>query len=1085
MMNLTSFIKDIKTQFWLKSNKDFWSIKLPFRTFQEIDANERDIFLQKLNKENTLLKKECGVNFLYLSKGIATILVENNFIHIPVLLINIEKDVINQIISFDELAKEYPQFINPLLVNYLENHFSHETIHQLGTTIFELDEKIVKFDWEATDLGIYNLFKHFPALSDLDSIEYEKKLSATLLKMMGNESSELKQEVKKRFLFEADDDQIKIFDQLPVSSLIIQGPPGTGKTQTLANITGSYLAENKTVLVVSEKKAALDVLQTRLKERKLDVFCLNSTNRFNEKYIFNDLKETWLFFEKSIASELPPNYKKNKFPLIELWFGEHQNEVKEIVVELKKLEQSATKIYLPFTTSEWKKHTHFLLDKNNSFYRAVSFLKPTFFDQNTSIQDTLFQLNEAVNLIKKSSISTKLELENTIRKCTDFILYKSVTFKKYGHLIGKKQSKFLSIRKKWNQLQNKKSLFEETHLSHWIKIPSKSELDYLIQLYNNDGFFAGRKWKNEWKNWVRTLDLNPEDLFQKLAIYYDLLQQNSVLIDKLSELNIESSSEIETVFHFLSTVNEENYLSFTQTENQNVDELIAYQSEFMQLNRLVNNWFDIKNEERLDTVIELIKCEILQIHSAKKELKTLPNDIIVQLKHFDSFSALNTAFLLGRWSELTRFNVHLEQFSDSELLQELIDFQTEKENGWQAFADDIICLHLHKFQAYHLLLKTENRKLNAEQKSLKETLKKGKSILVKEFSKQRNHLTLRQLMESEASSWIFLLKPIWLTNPTTISLSFPMKRELFDIVLFDEAGRIPLSNALGALQRSKKCVVAGDSQQMAPSNYFQQEHSEENYSLLHQATFYLDNVLLRQHYRSYYPELISFSNEHFYNNELSVFPSAFRPETAILKFHHIENGKYVDRNNFVEALQLATFYFSLSDTVKASNKIGIVAFSESQLQCIWNCFSDQQQNEILKSIDADRLFFKTLEQVQGDECDILLISFGYGKNEHGNFEMRFGPINQLHGDKRLNVLFSRARKSIQFFASVRATDFPITENPSVRTLWHWFLYLENYNNERNDDNKLEFISFINGFNSKEEASRMTKLYQQRGWKFRV
>jgi len=1084
MMNLTSFIKKIKTQIWLKSNKDFWYIKLPIHSFKEIETDYLNFILQKINKENTFLKKECGINFLFLSKANATILIEDKFIHIPVLLISIESNILQLPSSFEELLNENVFVINPLLKIYLENFYSTDTINQLGKTLFQLDEKIVKFNWEICEIGIYNVFRFFPTLHDLDILENQPHLSPALLKMVGNDVNEEKQSINPTFLFESDQNQRLIFDKLIDNSIIIQGPPGTGKTQTLANITGTYLAENKTVLIVSEKKAALDVLQSKLKERNLAKLCLNTTERFNEKHIFNELKDTWLFFEKSSIKSILPNEVTYQ-ELLDVWFGEHHEELKEIAIQLIQSVQSSTKIYLPITVFDWKNQTHFFTQLNAAFFKAISYLKPVFFKSELTIQEVKNQLIEGISIVKKFSIVTSFDLENSLRKSSDFILFNSATYKKYGHLVGKKQMKFLSIRKKWNQLQIKKSLFEKTHLSQWIKIPSKIELDYLIQLHDKKGFFATRKWKKEWKKWVRTTELNPEEPLKKTRDYYNLLHLESLLLEKLSTLSIESTTEIETVYHFLSTINEEHFHLFIHAEKKSIEEFIAHQSDFIRLQRYVNTYFEFKKEESLQNVFTVIGNELSQIFALKKELNSLPAAFFSQLKNFNSFAELNQAFLRGRWSELTRFNARLSEFTYSELLHQLTDFQKNKELRFQSSADEILKTHFQRFNAFHQLIKTENRKLSKDQKALKEALKKGKSILVKEFSKQRNHLTLRQLMDSEASNWIFLLKPIWLTNPSTISLSFPMKRELFDIVLFDEAGRIPLSNALGALQRAKKCVVAGDSQQMTPSNFFQQQHSEENYSLLHQATFYLDNVMLRHHYRSYYPELISFSNEHFYNNQLAVFPCAFRPETEILKFHFIENGKYIDRNNFAEAQQITRYYFSLPDSLKASNKIGIVAFSESQLQCIWNCFSNQQQNEVLKSIDTDRLFFKTLEQVQGDECDILLISFGYGKNENENFELRFGPINQLNGDKRLNVLFSRARKSIQFFASVQASDFPIIENPSVRTLWLWFLYLENYKSEPKVENKMDFISFVNGFTSKEEASRMIKLYQERGWKFKI
>ena len=162
----------------------------------------------------------------------------------------------------------------------------------------------------------------------------------------------------------------------------------------------------------------------------------------------------------------------------------------------------------------------------------------------------------------------------------------------------------------------------------------------------------------------------------------------------------------------------------------------------------------------------------------------------------------------------------------------------------------------------------------------------------------------------------------------------------------------------------------------------------------------------------------------------------------------MKNAIYSNRTNEQEAKNVADHLASLLGN--KSEKIGVVAFSETQLESIFQQLNAADRIRLLTRIDEDSLFFKALEQVQGDECDRLIISFGYAKNENGQFEMRFGPVNEKNGSKRLNVLFSRARKNIDFFASVKSEDFALSSNNSIRLLWRWFVFIEGEQLKQNE-----------------------------------
>ena len=153
--------------------------------------------------------------------------------------------------------------------------------------------------------------------------------------------------------------------------------------------------------------------------------------------------------------------------------------------------------------------------------------------------------------------------------------------------------------------------------------------------------------------------------------------------------------------------------------------------------------------------------------------------------------------------------------------------------------------------------------------------------------------------------------------------------------------------------------------------------------------------------------------------------------TDPIQLHRCENGIYEERTNIEEARLVVKI---IEENLSKKQTLGIVAFSETQLKCIWDHMTPLVQQQITRKIDNGEAYFKALENVQGDECDKLIVSLGYSKNTKGEFKMQFGPLNQKSGSKRLNVLFTRAKKSIDFISSVGSTDFKISENESINLL---------------------------------------------------
>jgi hypothetical protein len=550
---------------------------------------------------------------------------------------------------------------------------------------------------------------------------------------------------------------------------------------------------------------------------------------------------------------------------------------------------------------------------------------------------------------------------------------------------------------------------------------------------------------------------------------------------ELLKFGIEDTTDLEEVIQLTQLISEEELQEFQTIsleermfleEKQGlISSMISDFKLYFRFEDDIDLVFYFQNlESRLHLLLEKVETNII----SSKYHSTLAR------KYFD-LQEIESAIIHSTWSKLKVDFPQLIDFSWVTFYKKITDFNTLCENERDDFANYILQKQKNKFDQFHALLLITSPKLSTNDKELKNELRVGKRILIKEFAKSKNHLSMRQLMDSPAKKWIQLLKPVWLMNPSRISVCFPLEQNIFSLTIFDEASQIPLENAFGALQRSERVLIAGDPQQMSPSSYF--KATTESVDLLHQASFYLPSLFLSYHYRSYHPELISFSNAYFYQNRLSAFRDAFYKEKPI-QFNYIPEGRFDERMNKIEAKAVAEY---ISTRLASCDTLGIVAFSESQLQEIFDLLPSESKHILQEKIDADQVFFKSVENVQGDECDELIVSFGYGYSEkEGVFSHRFGPINLNSGAKRLNVLFTRARKKITFFASVQYDDFKPSSNESIEILRKWFRKLNEINveNETSKCNIHVKDIFINQKNILAIKSLLS-IYKNRNWVLEV
>ena len=382
--------------------------------------------------------------------------------------------------------------------------------------------------------------------------------------------------------------------------------------------------------------------------------------------------------------------------------------------------------------------------------------------------------------------------------------------------------------------------------------------------------------------------------------------------------------------------------------------------------------------------------------------------------------------------------------------------------------------------------------LRSEQKAFKKSYAGGRRELEHEFGKTMRYKSIRDLAAADTGQVIQDLKPIWLMSPLSVSDTLPLDPDLFDVVIFDEASQIPSEEAIPAIYRSHQVIIVGDEMQLPPTTFFAADRSDEESvvveeegekfevdldsdSFLTQSAQNLPSTLLAWHYRSRYESLISFSNAAFYSGNLFTIPDRQRamdnqPELLVtaaeqgaantaallargISLHFMQNGVYEDRTNPNEAAYIAQLVRELLKTGNGLS-IGIVAFSEAQQSELENALSRlaEEDSDFSARLEAEYvreendvfcgLFVKNLENVQGDERDIIIMSVCYGHDAGGRMLMNFGPINQRGGEKRLNVIFSRAKHHMAIVSSIRHQDITNDYNDGANSLKNFLHYAE-------------------------------------------
>lgn len=1039
-------------------------------------------FVGKLFKEYTKVKKETGIHIAGLSRGRIVFSFENKNYHCPLFIVNcrLVKNRIKENVEFTPVGEP---FFNPFLEKVLQLSFEGLTFEEV---LDKLEQEGLVFSFfDECYIANFNP-QRFELVKELGSLVQQKSFNSTLNSLMnGEKEKEFELSLHEGDILSLDPDQKKAIESIRGGSLLVQGPPGTGKSHVISATLAKILGKEGAALVLAEKKVALNVVYEQLKLKRLHHFCLLYGSQVSKKEVVESLKESWLQLESFDYSDA--SFHKTTDLLLEQMnlVLDRLNEP-NLIGGLSYAEfykncpdfSSVSYDYLGtlpdiIVWEQEKKIVKHLDEEELEQLTQVAF-NLSLRKEGLNLEALQSDLKTIINLLEDSDYSGLTFEELTVKlkqsALTAHFFYDGNLLPKAILELDEKQLNL--FRHNYTELVEKSEELEllEEEKENWSKSFNFTELmDYISALSSTNRFNIRERWKrNELRKYAK-LDIKLakkglERLVRIKELERDILKLNKALRKQGLPINL---AELHHINHLIKRLEQADAHDLQELNKLPVKELVRINHQSRNL-RLIHLFFK-HNFIELNTSGKLLLdyCKELECHlpliarnvkyieelsyATKQVLKNTKSiekaNELIYFKHLERFK--------GRYPELANYEAKIFEAKIQQFVQ-------QQKIEHEAYANHLIGQQKKRFDAFHQLLATPAYKLKAEDKLLKQRLRKGKSLLVKNFGKSRNHSSLRTLLDSDARLWIDVLKPVFLMTPYSLAKHVPCDADLFDLLIIDEASQMPLSHAVGGVFRAKRAMVVGDEQQMAPSSFFKRKE-EQVTTVLNQAQFYWDQVMLRYHYRSEHPLLMQFSNRYFYEGKLHVFPVPIiiNPISLVTV-----NGCFEERKNSIEAENVARI---LSESIRKNEDVGLVAFSQAQLQEILSYLSSKELDFLEdKMVDA-------LENVQGDQCDHLIISLGYGYNNEGKFYKRFGPLSVQQGSKRLNVLMSRARKHITFVRSVTSNDFSISSNEGAESLRKLMNYLEDVSefNQQND-----FSFFIKSYIVEDDCVVFKQFYKE-------
>lgn len=859
---------------------------------------------------------------------------------------------------------------------------------------------------------------------------------------------------------ETDPSQQSILHSLEATrNILIQGPPGTGKSQTLTAILINALENNKKTIVVCEKITALEVLEKALREKGLQ----------NHFVIIRDIVRDRKIVVDSVRERVDSSeYKKYRYKYSKETLENHINKAKDLITNINSKHQKidekllGNKIWTDIVgnlISEIKgseENNNLNLEKNIFQYSSQEFnILIDLIQKGQLLYDDYrkFESNSFINsekFIGDNPFKIEQEINESFKKYLNY-------FEMIKELESDFKNEYIKSRKKQISVQLDSCTDIHNSISNIIET-HKENLDFLDEpktngiIYKTLAVFSKSKKKT----------LLDQSQIQVLFLDFKNHLKNS------KDLNlIELDGTIKSNFSRLSEVKKANELI-----NSNFDDKV--EKEYQEINTLIFDNEEFKSEKltrlqsKANELINIISSENWTTKSVNSDnLNKLLSEVeILNNSKKDYFSNENDIFSYEfRWFQ---FYNNLPEINKN-----LINELKNKANWRKSFL--IYYLNSMLVESANMNLPTNDNEHIELGKTLKgienEQLKFIKdfwfskqidttrefeqrntnlsvgNLYLKKQGTRNKRLSLRQIAQYDADLFTTFF-PIILTSPDVASNLFKGMNGYFDIVMFDEASQLRLEDNLPAILKGKQIVIAGDEHQMPPSNYFSKVFDgsvddEDDLEEESEIVVDKDNILLSCeslldfaselnfqkkhldfHYRSRHPFLIDFSNYAFYNQRLKPLPNNF--EYTPIKFIQT-NGTFSEHINDAEAEMVLTIIENNINRLPSGEypTLGIATFNIAQRNHIKSKILERQKfskyeefNAKIQELEENGMFIKNLENIQGDERDVIILSTTYGIGKDRKFAQRFGPINHSKGYKLLNVIITRAKFKIYVCSSI-------------------------------------------------------------------
>jgi len=891
-------------------------------------------------------------------------------------------------------------------------------------------------------------------------------------------------------VLDADSSQLASIESIKKGGhLIIQGPPGTGKSQTIVNLIAEFVSRGKSVLFVSEKMAALDVVYKRIKDRGLGHLCLElHSDKANKRVVVEELHRC---YQQSV-------------------------EPRTIMTEndLKKLESTRTQLnrYVkllhqvqePLGLTPYQALSELARLKD---YPAISLSR-----SRNPANLTMEQIEHAIDLTKRLGAVWTIAVEG------ESFPWAGSTCTQYSWDLRARLSELLNsclkatqdLQEKGSEIATRFGLAAPESLSDlwFIEIGKLLHrclgVPRILLIGKGDSFTTLRNAKISDDRWgyvqiVHNYDrgiIEDFDLDQMIRVcssrFRWLLPQFHIGRTRLKRLRLgkkipqdipkdlrlasQLKKAIEWASLFRSRIRSESVpnelLDIAESGSNAAPDLTRLEKSLESHNSLLASL-----ESQFESGYPKVNGAPLRSASFRsmQDCHNLMLQRIDSLRDWVDYRNIEKDFaemtLHDLFARLVRLQVNPSQLPmvvRKSLLQDWVDWLFAKEpvlGQFRCTQHEQLVEEFRDLDRMHWRLGPHQVAIDAARfRPPVTTYPESEAyVLAREALKKRRHLPLRKLFPL-ISNLLLRIKPCLLMSPLSVSQFLDPKLFTFDLVIFDEASQVRTEDSIGAIYRGRQVVVCGDDKQLPPTSFFEEILSDEFYEHLEETFDEYESILqacavagmrqqmLRWHYRSRHESLIAFSNHQFYGDKLVTFPSAVEESQEFgVKFIHAPDGVYDrggKRDNKREAekvLELVKAHFRECPT----KSLGVVSFSISQTNTIEDYVEQMRRDhpEFEPFFVENRLegfFVKNLENVQGDERDVLIFSVGYGRDQHGRLTMNFGPLNREGGERRLNVAITRAREKVYLVSSIKAEDFNLSDAraPGVLQLYKYLQYAE-------------------------------------------